>query len=493
MRVLHVVSELYPLIKTGGLGDFGFSLPHALKQLGIDVRLLLPGYGAVLRQLKKPRVVGEIDIPGAGKIRRFRVLELLPPGFEVPVWVAECPALFARPGNPYVDADGASWPDNAERFTCFARLAAQLANGASKAGWKADVVHCHDWQTGLVPAFLQQQDTPPHSIFTIHNLAYDGRFPLTEFKRLQLPSAWWHAEGVEFYGSFSMLKAGLVYADAITTVSKTYAREILTPAFGNGMDGVLRNYQHKLRGILNGLDPVIWNPGTDTLLARNYGASDREAGRKANRKALLKELGWEPSGAATGRPLFGSVGRLAEQKGIDLLAAAATRLLAQLKAWFVIIGDGEQIYIEQLLELQRRFPGQVRVYIGYSERLAHLVEAAADFFVMPSRFEPCGLNQLYSLCYGTPPVVHNTGGLADTVVDASEENLANGTATGVVFYQPAADALHAALVRAVSLFHDPHFWPQLQQTAMQQDFGWQESAQQYLSMYKEQMSGSKSI
>ncbi len=181
MKVLHVVSELYPLIKTGGLGDFGFSLPHALKQLGIDVRLLLPGYGAVLRQLKKPRVVGEIDIPGAGKIRRFRVLELLPPGFEVPVWVADCPALFARPGNPYVDADGASWPDNAERFTCFARLAAQLANGASKAGWKADVVHCHDWQTGLVPAFLQQQDTPPHSIFTIHNLAYDGRFPLTEY------------------------------------------------------------------------------------------------------------------------------------------------------------------------------------------------------------------------------------------------------------------------------------------------------------------------
>lgn len=485
MRVLHVISELYPLVKTGGLGDFGYSLPHALRELGVDVRLLLPAYGEVLRTLNKPRLLATIDLPVAGGVRSFRVLEVRPKGFRMPVWLGDCPALFDRPGNPYVDTHGVDWPDNAERFAAFAQLAARVATGAAQSGWRADVVHCHDWQTGLVPAFLRQQPQPPRSIFTIHNLAFGGHFPRAEFLRLQLPEAWWHLEGVEFYGGFSMLKAGLVYADGITTVSRTYASEILTPAFGHGMDGVLRHYSWKLRGILNGLDHDIWNPASDRLLAMNYGIQDRDAGRAANRAALFDELGWRPDGAASDQPLFGSVGRLAEQKGSDLLADAAARLLTQLKASFVIIGDGRQEYIDQLLQLQARFPDRVRLFIGYSERLAHLVEAAADFFVMPSRYEPCGLNQLYSLCYGTPPVVHYTGGLADTVVDATEENLRSGSATGVVFYRPAADALHAALLRAVALFHHPGYWPSVQKTAMQQDFSWRESARQYLAMYKE--------
>jgi len=486
VKVLHVISELYPLIKTGGLGDFAYSLPHAQQQLGIDVRLLLPAYGDALRTLKKkPRVLAAIDIPAGGTARKFRVLEVLPKGFRVPVWLADCPALFDRPGNPYVDGSGADWPDNAERYACFAQLAAQLAGGGAHTGWQADVVHCHDWQTGMVPAFLRQQPAPPRSVFTVHNLAFGGHFPRTEYQRLQLPETWWHPEGVEFYGGFSMLKAGLVYADVITTVSKTYASEILTPAFGHGMDGVLRHYSHKLRGILNGLDHDIWDPATDPLLAANYTIENRQAGRAANRAALLSLLDWQPDDEIRQQPLFGSVGRLTSQKGCDLLTAAAQRLLTQLKAGFVIIGDGQQGYIDQLQQLQARFPGRVRLYIGYSERLAHLVEAAADFFVMPSRYEPCGLNQLYSLCYGTPPVVHHTGGLADTVVDATEENLRNGTATGVVFHQPAADALHAALLRAVALFHHPRYWPGVQKTAMQQDFSWRESAQQYLAVYKE--------
>jgi starch synthase len=485
MKVLHVISELYPLIKTGGLGDFGYSLPHALQALGVDARLLLPAYGHVLRSVKQAQVVATIDIPSAGTARRFRVLEALPDGFRVPVWLADCPALFARPGNPYGDARGVDWPDNAERYACFAQLAALVAAGGTQTGWQADVVHCHDWQTGLVPAFLRLQPDPPRSVFTIHNLAFGGYFPRTEYQRLRLPETWWHPEGVEFHGGFSMLKAGLVYADIITTVSKTYANEILTPAFGHGMDGVLRHYSWKLRGILNGLDQEIWNPATDPLLAMQYGIGNREAGRTANRAALFSELDWRPDAAARQHPLFGSVGRLTEQKGSDLLAVAARQLLGQLKASFVIIGDGQQVYIDQLRQLQARFPYRVRLYIGYSERLAHLVEAAADFFVMPSRFEPCGLNQLYSLCYGTPPVVHHTGGLADTVVDATGENLRNGTATGVVFYRPAADALHVALLRAVALFHHPRDWPGIQKTAMQQDFSWHESAQQYMALYRE--------
>ncbi|HUT42246.1 MAG TPA: glycogen synthase GlgA [Gammaproteobacteria bacterium] len=485
MKVLHVISELFPLVKTGGLGDFGYSLPHALKDLGVDVRLLLPAYGDVLRTLKKPRVVATLDIPVAGTARTFRVLEVLPKGFRVPVWLADCPSLFDRPGNPYIDEHGADWPDNAERYACFAQLAARIATGALPDGWRADVVHCHDWQTGLVPAFLHEQGQPPRSIFTIHNLAFGGHFSRAEFLRLQLPESLWHLEGVEFYGGFSMLKAGLVYADAITTVSRTYASEILTPAFGYGMDGILRHYSDKLRGILNGLDHAIWNTATDPLLAMNYGIDDREAGRAANRVALFNEIDWQPAAALADQPLFGSVGRLTEQKGSDLLAEAAGRLLAQLKASFVIIGDGQKDYIDRLQQLQARFPDRVRLFIGYSERIAHLVEAAADFFVMPSRYEPCGLNQLYSLCYGTPPVVHHTGGLADTVVDATEENLLNGTATGVVFYRPDSESLHAALLRAVALFHHPKYWPGVQKTAMHQDFSWRESAQQYIALYQE--------
>jgi len=485
MRVLHVISELYPLVKTGGLGDFGYSLPQALSDLGVDVCVLLPAYGEVLRGVRKPRLLATLDIPMAGGQHPFRVLEVRPPGFRFPVWLADCPALFDRPGNPYIDADGVDWPDNAERFATFAQLAARLAAGEVQALGRVDVVHCHDWQTGLVPAFLRQRPDPPRSVFTVHNLAFGGHYSRPEFQRLQLPETWWHLEGVEFYGGFSMLKAGLVYADGITTVSRTYAVEILTPAFGHGMDGILRHYSYKLRGILNGLDTDVWNPASDTQLAMNYGIANRAAGRAANRASLFAALDWQPEIAVRQSPLFGSVGRLTEQKGTDLLVVAAERLLAQLKASFVIIGDGRRDYIDRLRQLEARFPDRVRVFIGYSERLAHLVEAAADFFVMPSRYEPCGLNQLYSLCYGTPPVVHHTGGLADTVVDATEENLISGTATGVVFYRPAVDALHAALLRAVALFHHPVYWKGVQRTAMQQDFSWRESAQQYIAIYRE--------
>jgi starch synthase len=484
MKILHVISECYPLVKTGGLADYGFSLPHALKQHGADVRILLPGYGDVMNSIVDAQPVGHYEIEMAGKLRYFRVLEVLPQGFEVPVWLADCPELFGRPGNPYGDTDGIDWPDNAERYASFSKLAAQLATDEHVPDWRPDVVHCHDWQTGLVPAWIKQKPLSPRCIFTIHNLSYQGLFPYEEFQRLKLPSEWWATDSLEFYGGFSLLKAGLVYADVITTVSRSYAEEILTPEFGQGMDGVLINYRHKLSGIINGIDMHVWDPATDPYLEGHYGIEDREAGREANRDALFRMLDWEPGGEFSRRPLFGSVGRLVEQKGTDLLVGAASHLLSEFDAAFVIVGDGQPEYIEQLQELQKQYPDHVSLYIGYSECLAHLVEAAADFFVMPSRFEPCGLNQLYSMRYGTPPVVHRVGGLADTVTDANAANLASGTATGIVFDQPGVDALYDALLRAIRLHQRPLYWKQVQQTAMQQDFGWHNNAVQYLALYE---------
>ena len=483
MKILQVLSECYPLIKTGGLADYGFSLPHALKRHGADVRVLIPGYGDVMNTIENERLIAELEFSMAGIDRRFRIFEVLPPEFGVPVWLADCPALFERSGNPYLDADGTDWPDNAERFAAFARAGALLAAGEETETWRADIVHCHDWQTGLLPGFLGDRPEAPPCVFTIHNLAYSGLFSHAEFQHLQLPEEWWDAEGVEFYDNFSMLKAGIVFADAVTTVSRSYAREILTPEYGCGMDGVLINYEDKLSGILNGIDDLIWDPAEDPYLAGHYGIDDRQAGRETNREALFAQLDWVPEEGAASGPLFGSVGRLVSQKGIDLLVTAASRVLDSHAAAFVIIGDGQHEYIEQLMELQHTYPGQVRVFIGYSEELAHLLEAAADFFVMPSRYEPCGLNQLYSMRYGTPPVVRRVGGLADTVVDATEENLEHATATGIVFEEASDEAVYAALVRAIELHNDPVHWPQIQETAMRQDYGWHNSAVQYLNLY----------
>lgn len=485
MKVLHCLSELYPLIKTGGLADVGYALPHALQQQGVDVRILLPAYREVLKTVEEFHIIGRCRVQGVGKIHHVRLLEVKPSGFDVSLWLADCSELFDRPGNPYLNSEGFDWDDNAERFSCFSQVAAQIALGETEIDWIPDLVHAHDWQTGLVPAFLSQAARPPASVFTIHNLAYSGQFSHEEFMRLRLPTSWWHPAGVEFYGGFSMLKAGLVYSDHVTTVSPGYAREILTPAFGYGMEGVLSHYQHKLSGILNGIDTATWNPADDPYLISGYGIKNRKRGKAANKKALLQGLGCDAPEAQSHHPLFSSVGRLVEQKGIDLLAAAIPLLLKQHDASFVIVGEGQQIYHNKLRQLQQQYPDQVMLYIGYSEELAHQVEAAADFFVMPSRFEPCGLNQLYSLRYGTLPIVHHVGGLADTVVDATDKNISQQTATGLVFHQATANALYDALERAIDLYAQPKVYSQVQMRAMQQDFGWQHSARQYLSLYQD--------
>jgi starch synthase len=483
IKVLFVASEAYPLVKTGGLGDVLYSLPHALRARGVDIRLVLPGYRALLRQLHEVRILGWCDVRGAEGIVSARILETRHPDFAFPLWIVDCPTLFDRAGNPYVSASGQDWPDNAERFTVFARVAALLSEDALEPGWKPAVVHAHDWQAGLVAAFLAEQAERPKTVFTIHNLAYGGHFSHDDFVRLQLPDHWWSPEGVEFHGGFSMLKAGIVYADSVTTVSPTYADEICTPEFGYGLDGLLSSRRYKLHGILNGIDTKIWNPHTDPHLPAHYSAGRVQPGKRRNKQALLGRFLPEVSEAAMQVPLLGMVGRLVEQKGVDWVLAAMPVLLAETDARFVMLGSGQTSYEQKFTRLARQHPDRVFVEIGYDEPLAHQIEAGSDLFLMPSRFEPCGLNQMYSLRYGTLPVVFRTGGLADTVVDASEASLADGSANGFVFDTPTLEAFLAVVRRALDLYRQPAVWQGLQQTGMRQPFDWASSAGHYLSLY----------
>ncbi|MFP5381208.1 MAG: glycogen synthase GlgA [Gammaproteobacteria bacterium] len=482
MNVLFAASEAYPLVKTGGLGDVLYSLPKALHARGADIRLVLPGYRNLLRQLDAVRIVGWLEVRGDKRTLGVRVLETRHAAYPFPIWVIDCPELFDRTGNPYVGADGRDWPDNAERFAVFARTVSLLAEDAADLGWRPDVVHAHDWQTGLVPAFLADLAAPPRTVFTIHNLAYGGYFPHGNFMRLQLPAHWWQPEGAEFHGSLSMLKAGIVYADAVTTVSPTYAEEICTPEFGCGLDGLLRSRRHKLSGILNGIDTDAWNPATDPHLPAHYSKARIQPGKRHNKRALLQRF--QPvDDDLLDAPLLGLVGRLVEQKGIDWILAALPVLLAETDMRFVALGSGQALYEQKLQRLAQRHPDRVMVEIGYDEELAHRIEAGADLFLMPSRFEPCGLNQMYSLRYGTPPVVFRTGGLADTVVDADALHRADGSATGFVFDQPEVAGFVDAIRRGLDLYRQPKAWRRLQQTGMRQNFDWSESAGQYLSLY----------
>ena len=483
MKVLFVASEAFPLVKTGGLGDVLYSLPHALHGRGLDVRLVLPGYRALLRQLDQVRIIGWMDLRGAEGIVSARILETRHPDFAFPLWIVDCPPLFDRPGNPYVNASGQDWEDNAERFVVFSRAAALLAQDSLDIGWKPDVVHCHDWQTGLVAAFLHELPAPPKTVFTIHNLAYGGYFSHTDFVRLQLPSPWWSPEGVEFHGGFSMLKAGIVFADAVTTVSPTYAREICTPEFGYGLDGLLQSLQNKLHGILNGIDTTLWNPSIDPHLAAHYSLSRINPGKRRNKQALLQRFLGKPDDVAMDAPLLGLVGRLVEQKGVDWVLAALPVLLAETDVRVVMLGSGQAMYEQKFTRLAKQHPDRVFVEIGYDEPLAHLIEAGADMFLMPSRFEPCGLNQMYSLRYGTPPIVFKTGGLADTVVDVDATTLADASATGFVFDTPGVEAFLDAIRRALALYRQPVQWRRVQQAGMAQTFDWNASAGHYLSLY----------
>lgn len=475
-KVLFVTSEAYPLMKTGGLGDVSASLPAALHRLGHDVRVLMPAYAEAVPPAGRLTRVATLDSP-YGPVG---VLEGTLPNSDTPLWMVYCPVLFDRPGNPYLGPDGRPWHDNADRFALLARVAAMIARGDDGLDWRADIVHCNDWQTALVPALLADTADRPATVFTVHNLAYQGLFSYSTFVALGLPAELWHFSQLEFHGRFAFIKGGLSFADRITTVSPTYAREIQTPEYGCGLDGLLRHRKAVLSGILNGVDTEEWNPAHDPHLAKPYTAR-RLGDKRANKLALQRELGLPEDPKV---PLIGFIGRLVGQKGIDLVLEAMPQLMG-LDVQLVLLGSGDPVLEQGLRDWAARHPAKVGVYIGYDEGLAHRIEGGADMFLMPSRFEPCGLNQMYSLRYGTVPIVRRTGGLADAVVDADIEACAAGTANGIVFDAPTVAGLLGGVRRALALYADKRQWRRLQTTGMGEDFSWRRSARAYASLYTE--------
>ncbi len=474
LDVLAVVSEIYPLIKTGGLADVAGALPGALAERDVRVRTLVPGYPVMTKGLRKPETVLSLPALFGGPAR---VLAARKGGLDL--FLLDAPHLFARPGGPYADAAGRDWPDNGRRFAALARAAASLAQGVAP-GYTPDVVHVHDWQAGLVPAYLAYDALPrPPSVMTVHNLAFQGRFPASLFAELGLPATALSVDGVEYFDGVGFLKAGIRHADRITTVSPTYAAEICTPEWGMGLDGLLRGRADMLSGILNGIDVNVWDPAADTCLEAAYDAHD--VGRRALNKAALRsrfELEDDPKAF-----VVGVISRLTWQKGLDLLLAALPTALAQ-GAQFAILGTGDRGLEAGWLEAARAHPGRVGCVIGYEEPLAHLIQGGADCIAIPSRFEPCGLTQLCGLRYGAIPLVARVGGLADTVVDASPMALAAGSATGVQFAPTTVTALQAALRRVAALYRDPAAWRRMQANGMAADVSWREPARLYAELFR---------
>jgi starch synthase len=488
MRVLYVCTELFPLLKTGGLGDVSGALPPALREAGCDVRVLMPGFpairsGVLPSQLPQAPAISlptryGPDLTGRGVTEPPVLRQATLPGTGLACYVLDVPAFFNRPGNPYYDSHG----DNGLRFALLGWAAACLGQGQD-AQWQPDIVHCNDWHTGMAPMYLRQMAMPgpprAASVFTIHNLAYQGIFPRSLFAQLGLPDYLFTISGIEFWGQVSFMKSGLQAADRITTVSPTYAKEILGTEQGCGLDGLLRERSGLVSGILNGVDYRVWSPSQDQALAQPYDADSLE--RKAEAKAELQrklKLQVRP-----GAIVFGVVSRLTEQKGLNLVEALADELV-QRGGQLVVLGTGDAPLEHAFVRAAARHPGQIAVDIGYDEALAHAIMAGCDVILVPSRFEPCGLTQLYGLRYGALPLVHRVGGLADTVVDATPENFRAGRATGFVFDEFSAPAFRAALKRAFELHAQPAAWAKLQKTAMQQRFDWGEAAHRYVALYR---------
>jgi starch synthase len=487
LRILFATSEAYPLIKTGGLADVSGALPAALQALGHEVTILLPAYPDVLEQCDALRPLASLEhLPIVGKVD---LLQGEMPESKVPVILLKHDTLYARSGNPYLDAHGHDWQDNPLRFATLAHVAAILSCDDSPLNFRPDIVHCNDWQTGLTPAYLhfKRSQRPSmktaKSLMSIHNLAFQGNFSANWVTQLGLPQYAYHLNGVEYYGQFSFLKAGLFYADKLATVSPSYANEIQTEAFGFGMQGLLQSRKNDLTGILNGLDIQEWNPANDPLLPAHYTAS-KLAGKEKVKLALQAQMGLKVDAKL---PLLGVVSRLTHQKGLDLLLNIADELLVQYPLQLVLLGAGSASMEDGFKALANRYPERVACQIGYHESLSHQIMAGADIFVMPSRFEPCGLNQMYGLRYGTPPLVNKTGGLADTVTDSNEISIKQGTATGFVMHSPDATELKLCIARALGYFAEKKIWQQIQRNGMNQDLGWEQSAKRYLALYEEML------
>lgn len=478
MRVLFVSSEVHPLAKTGGLADVSEALPKALSARDVDVRLLMPAYPQA-----KARLMAQGTPIALKNVLGFDDIALIPgliPGSELPIWLVDCPPLYDRPGRLYCDPDGQEWQDNALRYAVLSHVAARLARGHTPLSWRPDIVHANDWHTGIIPVLIGAGAAPrPPVVFTIHNMAYQGNFPASCLDFIGLPSHLYHPDGVEFHHRVSFLKAGVRYADRITTVSPTYAAEILCPEFGHGLEGIARQRQGDLVGILNGADYSLWDPVNDRHLIERYDRHDI-SGKISCKAALMRELGLP---TAQGAPLIAFSSRLVEQKMADVVLEVAPAIVAA-GGQFALLGEGELRFEAAFADLARRYPDSVSVRIGYDEPAAHRLLAGADILLAPARFEPCGLIQLYAMRYGTVPIVRRTGGLADTVVNAAPDTLHAGIATGLSFGDVSAAALGEAVRRAIDLFAQPLLWRRLQVACMQADFSWERSARRYLDLYQ---------
>jgi len=474
MQVLHVCSEIFPLLKTGGLADVIGALPAAQIAGGVETRVLLPAFPDIRRGIVDAQVVAHRDT-FAGH------MTLLYGHFNgVGIYLIDAPHLYDRPGSPYHDTNQFAYTDNVHRFALLGWVGAEMACGLDPF-WHPDIVHAHDWHAGLVPAYLEARGRPAKSVFTVHNLAYQGLFFAHHMHEIDLPWSFYDMNGLEFNGQISYLKAGLYYADHITAVSPTYAREITEPQFAYGMEGLLRqrHREGRLSGILNGVDEKIWDPAHDLLLASRYTRDTLEE-KAENKRQLQVAMGLKVNDKA---PLFAVVSRLTSQKGLDLVLEALPGLLEQ-GGQLALLGAGDSVMQEGFLAAAAEHPGQVGVQIGYHEAFSHRIMGGADVILVPSRFEPCGLTQLYGLKYGTLPLVRRTGGLADTVSDSSLENLADGIASGFVFEDSNAWSLLRAIRRAFVLWSRPSLWRFVQRQAMGMDFSWQVAAHSYRDLYQ---------
>lgn len=472
MNILSVASEIFPLIKTGGLADVVGALPLALAGHHMPMRTLVPGYPAVMQKLGEARVAADFDdllgTPARLLAARYADLDLL---------VLDAPELFEQTGGPYTDATGKDYPDNWRRFAALSRAGAEIARGLL-ADWRPDIVHAHDWQAAMTAVYLRYtglQHVP--SLVTVHNLAFQGQFGADIVPQLGLPPEAFSMEGFEYYGDVGFLKGGLRTAWAVTTVSPTYAREITTPDYGMGLDGLVNDRAADLVGIVNGIDTTIWDPANDRHIARPYTRSTLRH-RAVNRQALVERFGLDDDDG----PIFCVVSRLTWQKGIDLIAELADWIVAE-GGKLVVLGAGDEALEGSLLAAAARNRGRIGLVIGYNEPLSHLMQAGADAILIPSRFEPCGLTQLYGLRYGCVPVVARTGGLADTIIDANEAALSARVATGFQFTPVSAEGLRQALRRVFHAWREPKTWTRLQNQGMKSDVSWEKSADRYANLY----------
>ena len=480
MRVLHVAAEVFPLVKTGGLADVVAALPVSLAQQGADVRLLLPGLPAVMDAVQGARTV--IEIGGCFGALRVRLLLARMPQTQLPVYVIDAPYLYRRGGGPYQDTEGEEWPDNLQRFALLGWVAGHLAAGDADLDWMPEIVHAHDWHAAMACAYVAEHlPTQARTVFTVHNLAFQGLFAMHDWATLGLASRLMSPAGLEYHGQLSFMKAGLKFAHRVTTVSPTYAYEISTHEFGCGLDGVIRGRGADVSGILNGIDTDVWNPATDTAIARRYDA-ERMDGKRECRQALQAELGLQADDSAL---LLTIVSRLTSQKGLDLVLAALPELL-RAGVQLAVQGTGEPALEAAYRMAMQANPGRVHVHIGYDEARAHRLIAGADAIAVPSRFEPCGLTQLYGLRYGTLPIVRRVGGLADSVIDAAPHaaGSAGPAATGFVFDAATAGAFERCVRRAAAQKRDRPGWQAMVATAMAQSLSWAGPAQQYLALYR---------